>query len=118
MEDASVVDMAALKAGLARVRARRRYLWALVIVYLPTMWLTQRITGSFEQSLPVFGIWVVLLIVAVVFVASVKCPRCGNPFHVNGMTMLVLRRCLHCQLHVTADRSAAVATESVPPPQK
>ena len=32
-----------------------------------------------------------------------RCPRCGNYFHVNGMMLLYLRRCLHCQLHINAD---------------
>jgi hypothetical protein len=30
-----------------------------------------------------------------------KCPRCGNYFHLHGMTLLVLRKCLHCQLHIS-----------------
>jgi hypothetical protein len=33
-----------------------------------------------------------------------KCPRCGNYFHLHGMTLLILRKCLHCQLHINADK--------------
>lgn len=104
MEESATEDFASYRAGLSSIRKRRRYLWALIIVYLPMMWLAQKVTGSFNGAMPVFGVWCVLLIVAVSFLAVVKCPRCGNLFHVNGMTMLVLRRCLHCQLRLDADR--------------
>ena len=99
-----VEDVSLLGPGLARVRRRRWYLWFVLIVYLPTMWTTQRITHSFEKSLPVFLLWFLLLILVMALSATVKCPRCRNYFHVNGMALLYLRRCLHCQLHLCADK--------------
>jgi len=89
--------------GLARIRRRRWFLWIVLIVYLPSMSLAQHLIGSFEGALPVFFGWVLLLIVAAALSAVAKCPRCGNYFHVNGMTLLYLRRCLHCQLHIKAE---------------
>ena len=90
------VDPSLLRRGLARIRRRRLLLWFLLIVYLPTMWTTQQITHSFNKSLPVFFIWFLLLLFVMALSAIAKCLRCGNYFHVNGMTLLYLRNCLHC----------------------
>jgi hypothetical protein len=99
-------DITALSPGLAKIRKRRWLLWFVLIIYLPTMWATQKITQSFQDSLPVFFIWFVVLLSVTAFSAVAKCPRCRNYFHVNGMTLLYLRYCLHCQLHLTADKKA------------
>ena len=101
-----VEDPARLRQGLRIIRRRRWYLWSVLIVYLPTMWTTQRITHSFEKALPAFFIWFLVLLAVTAISAVAKCPRCGRYFHVNGMTLLYLRRCLHCQLHVNADKQA------------
>ena len=93
--------------GLVKIRRRRWLLWFVLIAYLPTMWTTQRITHSFQGSLPVFFLWLVLLIVAVAVSALAKCPRCGHYYHVNGMALFYLRKCLHCQLHITADKTTS-----------
>jgi hypothetical protein len=97
-------DKSVLGPGLARIRRRRRFLWFVLIAYLPTMWTTQQITRSFQGSLPVFFGWFLLLLIAAGVSATARCPRCGNYFHVNGMVLLYLRKCLHCQLPITADR--------------
>jgi len=99
-------DISILRPGLAKIRKRRWLLWFVLIIYLPTMWVTQKITHSFQDSLPVFFIWFVILLAVTAFSAVARCPRCKNYFHVNGMTLLYLRYCLHCQLHLTADKKA------------
>ena len=93
-----------LGPGLVRIRRRRWLLWFVLIAYLPTMWTTQRITHSFQGALPVFFLWLLLLVLAVAVSALAKCPRCGQYYHVNGMALFYLRKCLHCQLHITADK--------------
>ena len=90
--------------GLAKVRRRRWLLWFVLSAYLPTMWITQKITRSFQGSLPGFFGWLVLLILAAMVSAMAWCPRCKNHFHVNGMVLLYLRKCLHCQLPINADK--------------
>lgn len=105
-ESILVQDISVLSSGLAKIRKRRWLLWFVLIIYLPTMWTTQKITHSFQDSLPVFFIWFVVLLTVTAFSAVAKCPRCKNYFHVNGMTLLYLRYCLHCQLHLTADKKA------------
>ena len=106
--DAETAERPDFGPGLAKIRRRRRFLWFVLIVYLPTMWTTQQITRSFEGSLPVFFGWVLVLIMAVTISALARCPRCGKQFHVNGMVLLYLRKCLHCQLHITADKREAI----------
>lgn len=98
------VDPVAISRGLATIRKRRWILWSVMIVYLPTMWMTQKITHSFRGSLPVFFAWFAVLLAAMAFTAAGRCPRCGNYFHVHGITLLYLRKCLHCQLHLTEDK--------------
>jgi hypothetical protein len=62
-----------------------------------------RIFPTNEAMASVFGVWLVLLIITTFRVATSKCPRCGNYFHVHGMTLLILRKCLHCQLHINSN---------------
>lgn len=94
-----------LRPGLTTVRRRRLFLWVVLVMYLPTMWCAQRIVGSFNGAMPVFFAWVGLLVLAAGISAVAKCPRCGNYYHVNGMALLYLRKCLHCQLPINADRN-------------
>lgn len=92
--------------GLRKIRKRRWFLWSLLLVYVPAIWLSLTLTHSDRITQMVFGVWLVFLIVAVFLVSTARCPRCGNYFHVHGMTALYLRRCLHCRLHITADRKS------------
>ncbi len=95
---------AGLAPGLRLIRRRRWYLWAVILVYVPMMWVALRLTTSFYGTGAVFGLWFVALLIVAMVAAVARCPRCGNYFHMNGMTFLCLRRCLHCQLHLTEDR--------------
>ena len=99
-----LADIPQLGSALGKIRRRRWYLWCVLLVYLPTMWAAQRLAHSFEGALPVFCLWFLVLLLATGLSAAARCPRCGKYFHVNGMTLLYLRRCLHCQLHLSADQ--------------
>ncbi|BCG47408.1 hypothetical protein GEOBRER4_n2240 [Citrifermentans bremense] len=101
----AVIDSAVISAGLSKIRRRRWMVWSVMIIYLPTMWTTQKITHSFNASMPVFFIWFLLLLAAMGYSAVARCPRCGNYYHVNGMILLYLRKCLHCQLPLNEDKS-------------
>jgi hypothetical protein len=96
-----------MRRGLAKIRQRRRILWAVILVYAPGLY------AALEMGLPgsvlalLFWAWVGLLCVAVGLACVVKCPRCGKQFHTNGPTFLPVRRCLHCGLHLKADRGTA-----------
>lgn len=108
MTDETVVDPEKLGAGLSGIRKRRWYFWSVILVYLPVMWLTLKINPAFRVLATVFVIWVILLIVVALISAAARCPRCGNYFHLHGMTLLYLRKCLHCQLHICADKQKRV----------
>ena len=95
---------AVLAAGLVRIRRRRWYLWGALLVYLPAMLLTLRLSDALPVATTVFAIWFVATFVLAFYAALAPCPRCGNYFHMHGMTLLYWRRCLHCQLHLCADR--------------
>jgi hypothetical protein len=94
-------------SGLQKVRRRRWFLWGILLVYVPAIWLSLTLTHSDRITAVVFGVWLVALIIAVFFVSTARCPRCCNYFHVYGMTPLYLRRCLHCKLHITADKKSS-----------
>jgi len=91
--------------ALKRIRRRRMYLFSVILIYIPAMWLIHSVSPTFRTMLTSFVIWVVILMTTCLMAAVCKCPRCGNYFHVHGMTMLFLRKCLHCQLHINADRA-------------
>lgn len=105
MEDNETPDPEKFRKALGLIRRRRRYLLGTILAYIPALLLTQRVSPTDRSMGIVFGIWVVLLFIFALLAAIPRCPRCGNYFHVNGMTMLFLRRCLHCQLHINADKT-------------
>ncbi|QXE93014.1 hypothetical protein KP001_04725 [Geomonas subterranea] len=98
------MEPAVIASGLAAVRKRRWCLWIVLIVYLPTMYVTQRITHSFSGSMPVFFAWFAVLLCVMFYSATARCPRCRNYYHMQGMALLYLRKCLHCQLPLNADK--------------
>lgn len=100
------LDDLRITKGMKLLRRRRWYLWSVILIYLPLMWATLRLTPVFSVRAAVFAAWFVLLLVTALLAALVRCPRCGNYFHVHGMTFLCLRQCLHCQLHVNDDKGA------------
>lgn len=98
------VDGTALRQGLATIRRRRWYLWGIILIYLPLMGTAMKTFQSFKGVSMVFCFWFVVMFSLALFAALARCPRCGNYFHLHGMTLLYLRKCLHCQLHLTADK--------------
>jgi hypothetical protein len=91
--------------GLSIVRRRRWYLWVVILVYVPAMWLTLKVSPTYHAVEIVFAVWFVFLFAVATYSALARCPRCGNYFHMHGMTLLYLRKCLHCGLHVSADKN-------------
>lgn len=90
--------------GLKRVRFRRLLLWVVILIYLPAMVLALDSADYRRWATIVFASWIILLIVAVTIACLARCPRCGELFHTQGPTFLPLRRCLHCSLHIKADK--------------
>jgi len=109
MDDSQPPDVSTFGPGLATIRKRRRFFFATVAIYVPAMWIIHSISPTYRTMGTAIGIWVVILIVTMFWSAVAVCPRCGNFFHVNGMTLLYLRKCLHCQLHVNADKKTETA---------
>lgn len=93
-----------LANGLALIRRRRWYLWGAILIYLPLLKLTMLFSPSLHVALSVVGLWLFLSFSLALFAALARCPRCGHYFHMHGPTLLFLRKCLHCQLHLCADR--------------
>lgn len=89
--------------AMSLIRRRRKYFFATVILYMPAMWVVQY--NAPKSIFLAIGIWIVILFTTALLSAVTKCPRCGNYFHVHGPTFLYLRRCLHCQLHINADKA-------------
>lgn len=95
---------AVLGHPLSVIRKRRMLLFITVLLYIPllmvvhTLWPTHLAMGIY------FVIWFVVLICCTAYSALLRCPGCGNFFHMHGMTLLYLRKCLHCQLHINADK--------------
>lgn len=94
-------DPVAFKQAMDLIRRRRKYFFATIILYMPLMWVANKISPTFRSMAITFGIWVVLLFITALYSALARCPRCGHYFHMNGMSLLYLRRCLHCQQHIS-----------------
>lgn len=97
-------DEAAIASGLRALRKRRWFLWGVILIYVPVIWLSLALTGSDRKTGYVFCVWLVFVCIAVFRAAFARCPRCGNTFHMHGFIPMYLRQCLHCQLHVCADK--------------
>lgn len=98
------VDVVDYGPALSQIRRRRRIFFGVVLIYVPAVWVIHGISPTNKTMFTTIGIWVVLLLITCLMSAAARCPRCGNYFHVHGMSMLYLRRCLHCQLHINADK--------------
>lgn len=96
---AADVSEAQLEAGLKKLRRRRGFFLALIVAYVPVIWMTLELTGSDKKTGMVFAVWIVLVAIAACMTALCPCPRCRNPFHMNGIVPIYfLRKCLHCGL--------------------
>lgn len=95
-----VLAAATLRRGLQLVRRRRWCFWSVILIYMPLMGVAMK----YHFVVAAFLSWFVLLFGVVYYAALARCPRCGNYFHLHGMSLLFLRKCLHCQLHVSADK--------------
>jgi hypothetical protein len=104
MTDTSKMEAGDFAQGLRRIRRRRWYIWGLVGAYLPLMLLAVGSAPSLAAAGWVFAGWFLVLSAAVMAAALARCPRCGNRFHLQGMSLVPSRRCLHCGLPVNADR--------------
>src|ERR1039457_6581955 len=98
--DNSPVDPFTYIRVMKQTRRRRKYFFGTVLIYIPALLITHKISPTNRAMGTVFVIWVVLLIIVTILAALSKCPRCGNYFHMHGITLLFLRKCLHCQLHI------------------
>ena len=103
-EEENTEDVSKFALGLSKLRRRRWFFWGVLLIYVPSIWLSLRLTNSDRQTGKVFAVWFFFLFVSSLLVAIGRCPRCGNFFHVNGFIPLFLRRCLHCGLHISADK--------------
>ncbi|SHJ87295.1 hypothetical protein SAMN02745165_03414 [Malonomonas rubra DSM 5091] len=97
-------DVQEFSAGLKKVRQRRILLWLTIAVYVPAMMISLQSAGGWNTVIKVFIVWLILLCVVVALAVVVRCPDCGNCFHTHGPTFFPVRRCVHCGLHVNADK--------------
>ena len=105
MEEKKAEDFSKFAFGLSKLRRRRWFLLGVILVYVPFIWLSPRLTNLGFQTGKVFVVWFLFVLVSSIFVAVGKCPRCGNFFHIKELSPLYLRsRCLHCSLHINADK--------------
>lgn len=99
-----MTDPSPIGSELKRIRTYRRCLWLVGLCYVPMMLITSKWNHSDRALAVVFVIWIFFLCRAVLQVAFAICPRCGNYFHIkNFFPNYLMRRCLHCGLHINGD---------------
>ena len=104
MNDKIQTEAVDLSKGLAKVRSRRWLMWSVIIAYIPGLLITLEIQTSSNVMVWLFALWVLFLCIVIGLATVVKCPRCNNQFHTNGPTFLPVRKCVHCSLHLKADK--------------
>ncbi len=104
MDNLEAISPGELKSGLQKIRRRRWFFWIIIMAYLPAMMVALRSSQPTQAIGIVFVVWIFFLIVAVTMMALVRCPECGNCFHMNGFLFRPVRKCFHCKLHLTTDK--------------
>lgn len=107
MDEKNQTETVDLTEGLKKVRGRRWLMWFVIVAYVPGLLITLDMNASTSAMGWLFGLWVFLLCIVVGLATVAKCPRCDKPFHTNGPTFLPVRKCVHCGLHLTADKISA-----------
>lgn len=102
--DPPKVELPEFIAKMRNLRRRRWFLWGLVLIYLPAIYLALELSGSDRVAGMVFLGWILLVAAAVGLAAFAVCPRCAKTFHMHGFVPVYLRRCVHCGLHVTSNQ--------------
>jgi hypothetical protein len=98
------VEASNIGSGLSKIRRRRWFLWAVFLTYVPAIWLSLEWTRSDSATAVVFAVWVVFAAVGGALVGFARCPRCNNYYHVKGLIPVWVRKCLHCDLSIRADK--------------
>lgn len=99
--DSTIDEQARFMTALTALRRRRKLFFAVVIGYMPFMWVSNKFYPSFRGMAITFGIWFAMLFLSALYSAVARCPACGQYFHMHGMSLMYLRRCLHCQFHIS-----------------
>ena len=82
---------------LAGIRLRRTILWTVFISYIPVIWVALKIGGD-GLAIVVGILWLLMASAGGVMVSFSLCPRCGNRFHMKGISTSWGSRCVHCKL--------------------
>lgn len=94
-----------IELGLKSIRRKRMFLWIMIAIYLPMIWLVLEVSQSDKTTGIFFGFWLFFVTIAANVTAFARCPSCKNLFHMNGMFPMYFRNCLHCGLHISGDES-------------
>ncbi len=114
VEEKPTPSPAEISQGLSKIRARRWFFFGVVLIYVPALLIVLKVSQSGKLTLSLFGLWVFVLIIAVVLAAIVRCPRCKEYYHTNGPTFLPVRKCVHCGLFVNADKQKKAPKTDTP----
>ncbi|OQY22747.1 MAG: hypothetical protein B6I37_06615 [Desulfobacteraceae bacterium 4572_35.2] len=97
------VSRVELEYGLRSLRRKRMFLWVMIGIYLPMIWVVIDISGSDKTTGIFFAFWLVFVTIAANVTAFARCPNCKNFFHMNGVFPMYFRNCLHCGLHISGE---------------
>lgn len=87
-----------LEEGLKAIRSKRLQLWGVFISYLPAIGTALSVSSGNTGPIVVASVWIVAAGVAGARVSLSRCPRCGNLFHMRGISTSWGKTCRHCDL--------------------
>ncbi len=91
-------DIGVIVEGVRNIRRRRNAVWILWVLFIPVMFSIGELFGdkALTYSAPLYF---VLYVAAGLRMNAVRCPRCGELFHLGLSPWLAFRgRCWHCRL--------------------
>jgi len=94
------MESSAPPTALAGIRNRRRFLWTVFASYLPAIWFALKLGGDGLAAV-VAILWLLMSGVGGAMVSFAICPRCGNRFHMKGISTSWGSRCVHCKLSLS-----------------
>ena len=108
-------DRRKIEAGLRRIRGLRMTMLVIALAFIPLVLFISRLGLSQPLFMGIGLAWIGLGVIIEIVIGFSRCPACGKPFHVCGMSgNLLSRQCLNCGIPLKSTSLADGCRSSAP----